>query len=84
MPTWSNLFTGYDVYADVFAAYPTIYSDLSVGLHLVDLFIDMLTQFPYDLRIFFVMFFSSISNLVILAAFLFTFFMPFLKRPQRW
>ncbi len=84
MITWANLFNGYDVYGDVFSAYPSLYTQATSNNSAYDLYHQFVVNLPSDLALVFTIFFSSIVPLVLVAALLFVFFMPLLRRAQRW
>lgn len=84
MIEWSNLFTGYNVYLDVFGSYNQIYTDLSSSSITFDFYHQIILQLPYDVRLLFEIFITSIIPITILSALVFTFFMPILKKPQQW
>jgi len=84
VPSWSNLFNGYNVYDDVFTNHPNMYKEASVNGSVVALYDQIVVQAPYDISMVTGIFFSSVVPIVLVAVVLYVFFMPIFKRPQRW
>ncbi len=83
MTTWSNVFSGYDVYSDVFNTYTSLYANASASAGFFQFFDGFIVKLPYDVMMFFQIFYNVLP-LTILAIMFFVLFMPLIKRPQQW
>jgi hypothetical protein len=84
MITWDNLFDGYNVYNDVFTAYPSLYAQASEGLSMIDLYNSIIHYLPQDVQLLFAVFFLSTKTIVLWLALIFVMFMPIIRAPQKW
>lgn len=85
MTTWENVFTGYDMYADVFNSNSgsTLYTDASNSDGFFQLFDSAIVKLPYDFIIVFKIFYTVLP-LTILIIMFFVFFVPLINKVRQW
>ncbi len=81
--TWTDLFAGSNIYSDVFAAYPNLYTQAVEQGSVFDFYIQFILSIPRDIVLLAAVFYGSLLTLTLLVAVVYSLFMPVLNRPRR-